>query len=114
MTKRGEVLVAILNRPRDAELAHKEHWYRIPIESQMKWITHGWPPKWIAFYHTKAIGEEAHAIHFYAEVTEIQQMRRKELLPKDRYDKKAERLYHKLTLGSMQRLERPIPSPRLR
>jgi hypothetical protein len=63
MPTKGEVLVAILNKPLDFAIAREQHWYRIPIGSAEKWLGKRWPPKWIAFYHTKVFSSLAFGIH---------------------------------------------------
>jgi hypothetical protein len=45
MARRGEVLIAILNDRLDFETARSQHWYRIPISSQEKWLKDRWQPK---------------------------------------------------------------------
>jgi very-short-patch-repair endonuclease len=114
MTRHGEVLIAILNNPLDAELAHSQHWYRIPITSQQKWIQRGWPPRWLAFYQTKIFGQEAYSICYYARVIDIQQKYRWQLLPDSPHDERGQRQYHQLTLEPLQRLPQPILSRRRR
>ena len=114
MDQRGEVLVAILNHPLDSELAHNQQWYRIPIASQQKWISRGWPPQWLAFYQTKIFGQEAYSIRYYARVLEIQQKYRWELFPEQPQDERGQRRYHQLILGPVQRLPQPILSRRRR
>jgi very-short-patch-repair endonuclease len=114
MTRRGEVLVAILNNPLDAELAHHQLWYRIPVASQQKWIQHGWPPKWLAFYQTKIFGEEAFSVRYYARVIDVLQKYRWELFPMQPRDERENRRYHQLILEPPQRLPEPIFSRRQR
>jgi hypothetical protein len=49
MSRRGEVLVVILNNRRDMELLQTQQWYRIPVDSVEKYLK-CWPPEWLAFY----------------------------------------------------------------
>jgi hypothetical protein len=63
MSKDGEVLVTILNNQLDFAILREQGWYRIPVSSVAKWLDGRWPPRWLAFYQTKAFGEEAHAVH---------------------------------------------------
>jgi very-short-patch-repair endonuclease len=114
MTRRGEVLVAILNNPLDSELAHDQHWYRIPITSQQKWLQRGWPPTWLAFYQTKIFGEEAYSIRYYARIIDIQQKFRWELFPEQPQDERGQNRYHQLILEPVRRLPQPIFSRRQR
>lgn len=111
---RGEVLVAIVQRPLDLTYAREQHWYRIPVESVEKRLKRRFPPQWLAFYQTKAFGAEAYAVNYYAHVEKISIVTRGELFPDEPHDAKAERRYYKLTLGELQRWTPPILSRRLR
>ena len=62
MHQRGEVLVAIINSHTDFLFAKEGHWYRVPVDSQQKWLKERWPPQWLALYQTKVFGEEAFSI----------------------------------------------------
>jgi len=53
-TQRGELLVAILKEPSDLTILMEHCWYRIPVDK----VPRRWPPRWLAFYHTKAFGQE--------------------------------------------------------
>ncbi|MGB0389756.1 MAG: hypothetical protein ACPGWR_33465 [Ardenticatenaceae bacterium] len=41
MSIRGEVLVAIMNEPRDLAIAREQHWYRIPVRSVKRLLSVG-------------------------------------------------------------------------
>jgi very-short-patch-repair endonuclease len=111
---RGEVLVAIIKDERDFALARDQHWYRIPVTSVEKWLRGRWPPQWLAFYQTKAFGEEAYAVIHYARVLDRRQAYRRELFPDQPADERSHRLYWQLILGPLQHLPRPILSRRYR
>jgi very-short-patch-repair endonuclease len=114
MACRGSVLVAILNNHLDYNIAREQRWYRIPVASVKKWLSKRWPPEWLAFYQTKVFGEEAYAVHHYAQVTAIEQVYRWQLFPNEPRDEQAERRYYRISLGELQELPAPIPSKRLR
>jgi very-short-patch-repair endonuclease len=114
MTTRGEVLIAILNNHLDFNLAYEQHWYRIPISGVEKLLKNCWPPQWLAFYQTKAFGQEAHAINYYAQVLHIREAHRQQLFPGEPYNPKSNRRYYQLFLTPLQRLPKPIFSRRLR
>ena len=38
MSRRGELLVAIMNDKRDFAIAQQQNWYRIPVSSAAKWL----------------------------------------------------------------------------
>jgi very-short-patch-repair endonuclease len=114
MHRRGEILITIMNNALDFNLAHEQHWYRIPVVSANKWIKDAWPPDILAFYQTKVFGTEAFAVNYFAEVDHIQEVRRRELFPDQPEDKKSNQLYYKIFLKPLQRLIKPIISQRRR
>lgn len=114
MTTRGEVLVAILNNLLDFAVARDQHWYRIPVSSVHKWLRGRWPPQWLAFYQTKAFGDEAHAVNYYARVLDVRQRTRWQLFPDQPRDEKSQRSYYQLILEPLRRLYKPILSRRWR
>jgi len=111
---RGQVLVAIMNNLLDFNLAQEKHWYRIPVRSTRRRLRERWPPRWLAFYQTKVFGPERWAVNYYAPVRRIRVVRRRELLPDDPSHPRANEMYHKVEIGRLQRLPRPIVSRRWR
>lgn len=111
---RGDVLVAIINNRHDWHYAADDHWYRIPVSSVKRFLKDRWPPRRIAFYQTKAFGEEAYAIRYFADVLDIATMTRREILPGEEENPKSNRRYYWLRLGPMQQLDTPVPSARWR
>jgi very-short-patch-repair endonuclease len=114
MTKRGEVLVAIMNDSRDLDIAREKHWYRIPVPSVERFLKERWPPEWLAFYQTKEFGDEAYAVNYFARVLDIREVTRRELFPDEAHGKKAERTYCQLMLAPLEKLAQPILSRRWR
>jgi len=111
MHPEDRVLVAVMNNRRDFERVRDQGWYRIPAKHA--------PPStaesdYIAFYFTKAFGEERWAIHWYAPVRGHELAHRRELLPDEPDHPRANRVYYKLQLGPLERLEPPIISLRWR
>lgn len=86
---RGELLVAIMNTPRDFEILKTQGWYRVPVDTAPK----RWPPQWIAFYQTKVFGDEAHAVRYYGRVTKINRAPRHVLFPDELENPKSGRFY---------------------
>jgi very-short-patch-repair endonuclease len=111
---RGEVLIAILNNLLDLTVARDQHWYRIPVRSVEKFLKPRWPPRWLAFYHTKVFGPERYAVNYYARVLRIREVFRWQLFPDEPRDEKAQKRYHQLMLSPLERLPRPILSARWR
>lgn len=91
MSKRGEVLVAIINNQRDFAIARDEQWYRIPVRSVENRLVDRWPPKWLAFYLTKAFEAEKHSVRYYSLVRDIRVVSRKELFPRELPNEKSSR-----------------------
>ena len=114
MGNRNEVLVAILNNLSDFDVARDKHWYRVSVDSAHKWLKNRWPPQWLAFYQTKVLGTEAHAVNYYARVLDVQEVDRWQLFPDQPRDERAMRRYCKLTISPLVRLPKPILSRRLR
>lgn len=105
------VLVAIMNRRRDLLVAQEEGWYRIPRKYAPPSTTEA---AVLAFYFTRAFGDEKWAIHWYAPVRGHELVRRRDLLPDEPEHPRASEEYYKMQLGPLIRLERPILSLRWR
>jgi very-short-patch-repair endonuclease len=108
-----EVLIALLPRLSSLETLRTELWYHIPIETAPQ---KRWPPKLLAFYQGKVYGkEDAYKIRYFGEVEHIDIVPRKELFPNDMENQyKAERLYYRLQLKSLEERPKPIVSYRPR
>jgi very-short-patch-repair endonuclease len=114
MPANDRVLVAILNDLKDFVIARDQRWYRIPIKSAEKWLKNRWPPHWLAFYQTKAFGDEAFGIYYYSQILRIRRVYRWQLFPDQPRDEKSKQRYYQLMIGSLQRLPQPILSRRWR
>ncbi|MFN0020683.1 MAG: endonuclease domain-containing protein [Pirellulaceae bacterium] len=114
MTKRAEVLIAIVNDWEDFLAARDQHWYRIPVSSKEKWLKQRWPPEYLAFYQTNEFGPERHAVHWYAKVRGISNVARQELFPDEPPNAKSCKRYYRLDLEPLQRLSSPIVSQKSR
>jgi len=114
MGKRGEVLVAIMNKSQDMIIARDRQWYRIPVSSVKSLLKERWPPKWLAFYQTKAFGDEAYAVNYYARVLHIRRVFRWQLFPDEPKHEKTQRRYYQLILSPLKRLPQSIYSRRWR
>jgi hypothetical protein len=104
------VLVAVMSRRHDFEIARDHGWYRVPE----KRATRGVYFEYIAFYFTAAFGEERWAIHYYARRLGHELVTRRELLPDEPDHPRADERYYKLQLGPLQKREPPIVSRRWR
>jgi len=105
------VLVAIMNNRRDFEIARDEGWYRIPKKHAPQSATEAVV---LAFYFTKAFGDEKWSVRWYSPVRGHELVRRRDLRPDQPNHPRADEIYYKLQLGPLMQLERPIPSLRWR
>ena len=101
------VLIAIMNNKKDLRIAREEHWYRIPVRSAPKRLEEA---TYLAFYQTKAFGEEKWAVRYYAKIQGKRIVRRSELLPDELYHPRADEEYYKIELGDLRTRAEPILS----
>jgi len=107
---RGEALVAILNDPAALAILREQGWYRVPVATAPR----RWPPKLIAFYQTQVFGDEAYAIRYFGQVSDIRQVSRSDLFPDKGPNAKTGKRYYQVFLQDLQTLARPIVSKRWR
>ncbi len=105
------VLVGLMNKPRDFQVARDEGWYRIPEAHAPASTTDA---AILAFYFTTAFAEERWGIHWYAEVRGHELVRRRDLFPDEPKHPRADDRYYKLQIGPLIRRDPPIPSLRWR
>ena len=105
------VLVAVMNNRRDFQIAQEEGWYRIPQKKAPPTTTEA---AVLAFYFTKAFGDEKWSIRWYGEIRGHELVRRRDLFPDEPDHPRADEPYYKLQLGPLMRLELPIYSLRWR
>jgi very-short-patch-repair endonuclease len=103
------MLIAIMNNGRDLHIARIQHWYRIPVKSAPKRLRE---MNYIAFYQTKAFGDQKWSISYWAEIREIRTVKRLELLPLEDDHPKANERYYKVDIGDLKQLADPIASKR--
>lgn len=110
MHPEDRVLVAVMNRPQDLEIARDQHWYRLPAEKADR----GAFFEYMAFYFTAAFGDRKWAVRYYARNLGHELLTRRELLPHEPDHPRAGEHYYKLQLGPLQKREPPIISLRWR
>ncbi len=99
------VLVAIMPKPRDLEIARMLGWYRIPLKSAPKIIQ----PDLIAFYQTAQFpAGHRSRIEFAAEVRGVELTTRGELFRDEPDHPRAHEEYYKIQIGGLEALPRPI------
>lgn len=110
MHAEDRVLVAVMNRPSDFEIARDQGWYRVPEAK----ATRGVFFEYVAFYFAAAFGDQKWAIHYYTRRLGHELVTRRELLPDELNHPRAGAAYYKLQLGPLQKREPPIVSLRWR
>ena len=98
------VLVAVVNHPRDLEIARLLGWYRIPLRTAPKVVA----VDYLAFYQTGAFGNGRWRIHFLAPVRGHELVTRLELFRDEPDHPRAKEEYYKIQLGPLEPLPRPI------
>ena len=111
-----ELLVALLPKKSALDVLKSELWYHIPVENVPHRWDEGWRPKVMAFYQGKVFGKDnAYKIQYFGEVSQVDIVPRKELFPNDEENQyKAENLYYRIQLQSLQTRYTPIVSYRPR
>ncbi len=97
------VLVGVVKRVKDLEIARQRHWYRIPRRQMPRGID----AEYIAlFLSAGAFGEEGGAIAAFARITGVELARRRDLLPEE--GTRAEELYYKVQFRRLIEKDPPI------
>ncbi len=104
------ILVAVMNNPRDLEIARLLGWYRIPLRTAPKVVA----VDYLAFYQTAAFGDEKWCIQYIAPVRGHELVTRDELLRDDPDHPRAHEEYFKIQIGPLQRLPHAIPAGKWR
>lgn len=106
MYPEDRLLVAYVPTPRDFELILAQGWYRIP----QKYTPKGLHAEYIAFYFGRRFGDKKWAIHHFAANNGHELVQRIDLLPDEPDHPRAQEIYHKIQLGPVETLARPIIS----
>lgn len=98
------ILVSVMNKPRDLEIARLLGWYRIPLRSAPKVIY----VDYLAFYQTSAFQQEKQRIQYLAPVLGNELVKRIDLLQDEPNHPQANQEYYKIQLGPVQKIPQPI------
>lgn len=98
------ILVAVINNPRDLEIARLLGWYRIPLRTAPKVIS----VDYLAFYQTGAFGDDKWCIQYIAAVCGHELTTRADLLKTELDHPRAKEEYYKIQLGALEFLPEPI------
>lgn len=105
------ILVALIPKPRDLEIARLLGWYRVPLRSAPKVIN----VDYLAFYQDSAFGEQHRwSIETVAQVRGQELTTRAELLRDEPDHPRAREEYYKIQLGPLETLPRPITAGKWR
>lgn len=100
---KNSVLVAVVNREKDLEIALKHHWYRIPTRYAPKRKA-----RYLALYQTRVFPRKGKSINFYAPIKNYSLVYRRVILPEEEYHPRSNEQYQKLSLGSIRKTPRRI------
>ena len=104
------VLVCLLPKPRDMEIARLLGWYRIPLRAAPKVVA----VDYLAFYQPGSFAERGGRIEFVAPVRGHELATRAELLKDEANHPRANEEYFKVQIGPLERLSRPIVAEKWR
>ena len=105
------ILVALMPKPKDFEIARMLGWYRIPLKSAPKVIS----VDYLAFYQPNSFGDEHRWKIEYISKMEGHELTTRAALFKDESDHpRAHEEYFKIQLGNLIKLPRPIEADRWR
>jgi hypothetical protein len=93
------VLVGVIRRKRDVQLAASERWYRVPYAR----MPDGIEVEVLAFFH-------AGAVRWYAPVCGVELAYRRDLLPDEPDHPRAAEMYYRVALGGWSERTPPIPN----
>lgn len=107
MSAEDVVLIGVINRHRDLEIARDQGWYRLPVARAPRWIA----VDYVAFYLSRAFGAQNGAVRYYARCTGHELWRRRDLLPDEADHPRADDLYYRLALTPLCPKQPPILNP---
>jgi hypothetical protein len=98
------VLVSVMTKPRDLEIARLLGWYRIPLRTAPKVVA----VDYLAFYQTGGFGDDKWRIRYLAPVRGHELTTRAELLQDESNHPRAQEEYYKVQIGPLAQLPQPI------
>src|SRR5690606_29399689 len=98
------VLVGVINRKRDLVYARDYHWYRIPQARMPRGVT----ADYLAFFLSRSFGDRNGAVHFYAERRGLELVRRRDLLPNEADNARADEVYYRVALSDLEPKTPPV------
>lgn len=103
------VLVSVINRKRDLDTLLKSHWYRIP----QKQMPDGIYTEYIAFYLSGYAAKrfDTPGIYYYGERRGVELAYRRDLLPKETDNPRADEVYYKIQFSAIDGKNPPLTNP---
>ncbi|HWS24395.1 MAG TPA: hypothetical protein VN226_08200 [Anaerolineales bacterium] len=98
------IMVCVLPKPKDLDIARLFGWYRIPLRSAPKVIS----VDYLAFYQPSSFTQAKNRIDFLAKVRGHELTTRKELIREEVEHPHANEEYFKIQLGQLEKLDKPI------
>lgn len=107
MYPEDRVLVGVINRKRDLTHAREGRWYRIPQDR----LPRGVNAEYLAFYLSRAFGEQNGGIRYFAERRGLELAYRRDLLPGEADHPRANAVYYKVQIGELIEKDPPVLNP---
>ncbi|MBX3064382.1 MAG: hypothetical protein U0528_08505 [Anaerolineae bacterium] len=107
MYPEDRVLIGVINRKVDFEMAREHGWYRIPVERAPRMIE----TEYLGFFLSSEFGKRNGSICYYARCKGHELVRRRDLLPDEADHKRADKWYYKFSIGPLQEKTPPISNP---
>ena len=104
------ILVCLVPRPRDLEIARMLGWYRIPLRRAPKVVA----VDHLAFYQPASFGELGGRIEYTARVRGHELTTRGELLRDEAEHPRAGEEYFRIQVGSLESLQQPVAAGKWR
>ncbi|MCY3779509.1 MAG: hypothetical protein OXG78_04290 [Chloroflexi bacterium] len=97
------VLIGVLRRKKDFQIACRQNWYRIP----QRQLPRGLNAEYIAlFLSGSPFGARSGTIAYFARITGLELARRRDLLPNE--DRRADEIYYKVQFRELIQRDPPI------
>ena len=107
MLPEDSVLVGVINRKRDFVYARDQHWYRIPQKRMPRGVT----ADYLAFFFSRAFGDQNGGIYYYAENKGLELHYRRDLLPHQPDHPRADEVYYQVALDDLRQKLPPVTNP---
>lgn len=99
------VIVGVINRKKDLKTLLSKRWYRIP----QKQMPRGVHAKYLAFFLSgRSFKEHSGSVPYYAPVTGLELVYRRDLFPDEMQHPRADEVYYKVALGEVIEKQPPV------